>query len=112
MENLTLARDPNNSSVPAINVVLADTYTCALPADTLTSLTVPAGARIAVFGLTIGNDYWVSTNSSFAITSSSSFSNSATNAGLLNPPPLVVTGINTLYIIAPNACTISVAFYE
>jgi hypothetical protein len=108
MNKLSVASD-GKSPIYAINLSgTGDIYTCSLLAGSLTTLSVPANARVAVFGLAVGVDYWVS-DSSFAIPTGNSFA--TTQRALLNPPPLVVTGISTLYFIAPIACTISVSFY-
>lgn len=107
MVQLQIARDFN--LVPLYAMPIGDAnYTCSLLADTATSLVVPANARIAVFGYSTANDYWVGT-STFTIPTINTFS--AQNI-YLNPPPLVVAFGQTLWFRAPVACTISVAFYS
>lgn len=104
---LNVARDGAGVALYGIPITDAG-QTCALAADTDTSFTVPANARVAVFGLATGQDYWVGSS---AVTIPSS--GTPGNANFMqNPPPLVVTGVTTLHVRAPAACTISIAFYS
>jgi hypothetical protein len=108
MIKLKIATDGHAPSY-AINLAdSGDIYTCALAADTDTTLTVPAGARIAVFGLSAGSDYWVS-DAVITIPTGNSF---AASRAMLNPPPLVVTPGATLHFRALSTAKISVAFYS
>jgi hypothetical protein len=108
MQKLTIASDGQFPTY-AINLAgTGDIYTCALQADTDTTLTVPSGARVAIFGLSSGSDYWVS-DSAITIPVGTTFSASR---AMQNPPPLNVTGVATLHFRAPSAAKISVAFYS
>lgn len=106
MIKLAIAKDSGGSPIYA-PAITDSGWVCVLPADTVVSLSVPVGARIAIFGESVASDYWVG-SSTFSLPSSSSFV--AANI-LLNPPPLVVTGVSTLYFRAPLQCSISVSFY-
>lgn len=108
MQKLRIASD---GKFPTYNINLpggGDVYNCDLAANTQTTLAVPSGARLAVFGLSSANDYWVS-DTAFTIPVGNTFSNA--QRALLNPPPLDVTGVSTLYFRAPASCGVSVAFY-
>lgn len=84
-------------------------YSCALTAGVVAPLAIPAGARIAILGLSSGNDYWVS-DTTFIIPTSSTFSNA--QRALFNPPPLTFEGVSTLYFGSPTDALVSVAFYS
>jgi hypothetical protein len=108
MQKLVIARDDSGSPSYAINLAGAgDVYTCALDGTNESTLTVPANARIAVFGYASGVDYWVS-NAAITIPSANTFSASFV---YLNPPPLTVTPAQTLHFKSSAAGKISVAFY-
>lgn len=103
---LNVARDGAGVALYGIPITDAG-QTALLAADTDTSFTVPANARVAVFGLATGQDYWVGSS---AVTIPSG---APGNANFMqNPPPLVVTGVTTLHVRAPASCTISIAFYS
>lgn len=106
MVSLEIARDA--SQIPLYAIPLTDAgQVCNLTANTDTSFTVPANARICIFGFSSANDYWVGSST---VTIPSSGTPASANF-LLNPPPLIVTGVATLHVHAPVQCTISLAFY-
>jgi hypothetical protein len=109
MIKLNVATDASGNPLYAPQLS-TDIWVCNLLADTATSVSVPSGARIAVFGYASGNDYWVGT-STFSIPTSNSFV--AANI-YLNPPPLQFDSsvTTTLWLRAPVACKISISFYS
>jgi hypothetical protein len=106
MVTLEILRDP--SGVPTYVAPLTDAgQVCSFDAGDDISFTVPALARICVFGYQNGSDYWVATS---AITIPST--NTPSNANyMLNPPPLKVTPGQTLHVKCATAAKISLAFY-
>lgn len=107
MVELKVARDANGVALYGAPITDAG-QVCNLTADTDTSFTVPANARLCMFGFSSANDYWVGSST---VTIPSSGTPASANF-LLNPPPLIVSGVATLHVRAPVSCTISLAFYS
>jgi len=109
MRALDIFKDKH--STPAYGIKITDAgFQALLSADTQTTLSVPVGARIAVFGYE--NHLWVS-DEPITLPTTSTF---ASSNAMLNPPPLVVSegdyNIQTLYFRMKIGGEVSVAFYR
>lgn len=109
MNKLQIAKDSNGIATYAINFAgSGDIRAADLDANQEGTITVPADARIAIFGFSSGLDYWVS-DATITIPSANTFS---ANRVYLNPPPLVVTPGTTLYVKTTVDAKVTVAFYS
>ncbi len=105
MNTFLLGQDGNGRET---DIVPIPTYTVvlSLAAGTPRSLTMPAEAKVALFSAT-GN-FWLKAGAAPALPTGDILDGSAPE---LNPAGRLVSGVASIGLVAPTACTLSVAFY-
>jgi hypothetical protein len=101
---------PDGSFAPVIKPTTY-TVTKTLAADTAEYITVPAGAKYAVFGAS--TSFMARYNATAAGTDAASFGDQTPdNAHEMNPTQRFLQGVAEISVISKAACELSVTFYS